>query len=304
MLRLRSVSAPFTLCLGLGLVACGGGGGDDTSDDTTDPDASPELRLPLQAWSESGDVFTMETLNTSCLGTPTADEPREVVVTLNTTVTDFQTGNEIPGATVTMFDGTTGTPVLATGTSEADGSLSIDLPAGGSARFGFKMVAEDFYDTFLVNQYVQPTGSPQTSPSEISAISFGTGAALPALVGIQRTPGTGVLAGALRDCELHELSNFTATVSSTSGTRTPLDGARTFYFQNGLPARNTVMPLANKDGLFAILELPVTTTAYVQMWGYLDQAAADAGTETLLSELAVPVIADNMITGSYELQRD
>ena len=63
MLRLRSFSAPFTLCLGLGLVACGGGGSDDTSDDTTDPDASPDLRLPLQAWSESGDVFTMDVCN-------------------------------------------------------------------------------------------------------------------------------------------------------------------------------------------------------------------------------------------------
>jgi hypothetical protein len=52
-----------------------------------------------------------------------------------------------------------------------------------------------------------------------------------------------------------------------------------------------------------VLELPPAPTAYVQMWGYLTQADVDDGNETLLSELAVPVIADNMITGSYELQR-
>jgi hypothetical protein len=287
----------FASILSLSAAACGGGG-------TSDPDAAGELRLPLQAWTESNDVFTEQTLDTSCLNTPTADEARTEEIILNTTVTDFQTDDPLPGATVTWFDGTDTTAILGTGVSDEDGNIAVTLPAGGEPRFGFKMVEEDSYDTFLLNQYVQPSGSPQTSPSSISAVSFGTGAALPALVGISRTPGTGVLAGALRDCQLHELSNFTATVSSVSGTKMPLPGARSFYFQNGLPARNTVVPIANKDGLFALLELPPSASAYVQMWGYLNQADADAGRETLLSELPVPIIADNMVTGSYELQRN
>ena len=296
------------LILMVPLAACGGG------DDPPDPNA-----LPLQAWSESGDVFTEQPLNVSCLNTPTADVNQAVpAITLTTRVTDFQTGAAVPNAAVTAFAGTDQGAVIGTGTSDGNGDLTIVIrnapdgadPGAPHARFGFKMVCQtppcdpDFYDTFLLNQYMDPNMTAQTSPSEISTVSKATGAALPALVGITRTTGTGVLAGALRDCDNHELSNFTATVSSQSGVRAELTGARTFYFQNGLPARNTVVPVANKDGLFAILELPPTQTAYVQMWGYLDQAAADAGEETLLSELAVPVIADNMITGSYELARN
>jgi hypothetical protein len=40
------------------------------------------------------------------------------------------------------------------------------------------------------------------------------------------------------------------------------------------------------------------------MWGYLTQADADAGVEDLLSEMSVPVLADNIVTGSYELARN
>jgi hypothetical protein len=285
----------------LPLAACGGG------DDPVDPNA-----LPLQAWSESGDVFTEQTLDVSCLNTPSADVPQSApTITLDTMVTDFQTGAATPNAVVTAFAGADQSAVIGTATADGTGALTIQLSmTPAHTRFGFKMVCAtppcdpDFYDTFLLNQYIDPAMPNQTSPSEISTVSKATGAAIPALVGISRTTGTGVLAGALRDCQLHELSNFTATVSSQSGVKSELTGARTFYFQNGLPARNTVVPIANKDGLFAILELPPTQTAYVQMWGYLDQAAVDAGEETLLSELAVPVIADNMITGSYELQRN
>jgi hypothetical protein len=64
-----------------------------------------------------------------------------------------------------------------------------------------------------------------------------------------------------------------------------------------------VWPFASMNGLFTVLELPPSTTAYVQMWGYLTQADLDDGNETLLSELQVPVLADNIVTGSYELRR-
>jgi len=296
MIRLRFISVPLALTLALPLAACGGGGGG--------PDADATVRLALQAWSESNDVFTEEVLDTSCFQTASSDQVRTEEIMLQTKVTDFQTDAELPDTTVTAFDGIDHTNPWFTGTSDSMGNITVILPAGHTARFGFKMVEADSYDTFLLNQYVQPTGSPQTSPGTISAISFGTGAAIPALVGISRTDGTGVLAGALRDCQRHELSNFTAVVSSVSGQKVPLPNARPFYFQNGLPARNTVMPVANKDGLFAVLELPPAPTAFVQMWGYLTAADAASETETLLSEMSVPVIADNMVTGSYELQRN
>lgn len=292
------MSSRYTFAFFAVLAACGGGG----------PDVDPNAK-PLQAWSESNDVFTEQTLNTACFGTASSDVAQTAsTITLNTKVTDFQTDAAVPDAMVIAFAGTDQTKVLSGPTpamSDADGNLTITIDNSiPHTRIGFKMIAEpDAYDTFLLNQYLDPAAATQTEPGTISTVSKATGAAIPALVGISRTPGTGVLAGALRDCDHHELSNFTATVSTTPGSTTELQGARTFYFQNGLPARNTVVPIANKDGLFAILELPPAPTAYVQMWGYLTQADVDDGNLTLLSELAVPVIADNMITGSYELQR-
>ena len=50
-----------------------------------------------------------------------------------------------------------------------------------------------------------------------------------------------------------------------------------------------------------VIQLPATQSAYVQMWGYKTDADAMAGGEmTLLAELPVPVLADTVITGSYE----
>jgi hypothetical protein len=298
------------LALSLALAACGGNGDDDADDAPGDAAVDPN-RVPLSAWEETGDqVFEPRTLDVSCLGTPTDDMVRTQggpngSITLNTTVTDFQSGDLVPDAMVVAFAGENQADVLGMATSDANGNLSIAIDNHPTEpRIGFRMEATDTFPTFLLQQYLQPTGTPQTSPSSISTVSFATGAALPALVGITRSPNTGVLAGAIRDCMGNEIAGFNATVSSTAGAKTPLTGARTFYFgENGLPARNTVQAIGNKNGLFVVLELPPTTTAYVQMWGYLDQAAVDAGTETLLSELAVPVIADNIITGSYELNR-
>jgi hypothetical protein len=278
------------------LPACGG--------DDGGPPPNAEV---LKAWEETGDqVFTEHPIDLSCLNTPTTDMTSTVEIQFTTRTNDFQNPDDnVVGAQVIAFSGIDVNNPFPGGpyTSDAAGMVTITIPAG-QRRVGFKMTEADYFDTFLLNQYFDPNMPTQTSPGDISMVSTGTGTALPALVGITRTPGTGVLAGALRDCNLNEISGFTATVSSVSGEETPLDGARTFYFgANGLPARNTVEPIASENGLFAVLELPVTATAFVQMWGYVSEADLNANRTTLLSELEVPVIADNIVTGSYELQR-
>jgi hypothetical protein len=156
-------------------------------------------------------------------------------------------------------------------------------------------------DTFLFNQTVNPTTAAQTL-DHIQSVSTATGQTLPALIGVSRTPGTGVLAGALRDCADHEISNFIATVSSTQGTATHIPGASTYYFSAsvGLPARHSLQAAASKDGLFMAIELPPQQLAYVQAWGYKTDADMAADKLTLIAELAVPVIADTVVTGSFE----
>jgi hypothetical protein len=136
----------------------------------------------------------------------------------------------------------------------------------------------------------------------IDSISQGTAAALSAFIGKARTPGTGVLAGAVRDCMGRELSNFIATVSSTPGTVTHLPGADTYYFDamSGFPARHSVRASGSGNGLFMVIEMAPTATAYVQVWGYPTQADLDGDQLKLIAELQAPVIADTVITGTYE----
>jgi hypothetical protein len=48
-----------------------------------------------------------------------------------------------------------------------------------------------------------------------------------------------------------------------------------------------------------VIQLPPAATAYVQMWGYPTDGEV-GGELKLISELAVPVLGDTVITGSYE----
>ena len=125
---------------------------------------------------------------------------------------------------------------------------------------------------------------------------------LPALIGQTRTQGTGVVAGALRDCQRHEISNFVVTVSSTSMTPTPIPNAQAFYFSLSpeLPVHHKQAESAAANGLFMVIQLPPAATAYVQAWGYPTAADMTSGTMKLVSELAVPVVADTVVTGSFE----
>ena len=292
----------------IGLVACGGGGGGGMAIDAPPKDVGfnkPMASLKsnmdntvngMDVWSEIGPA------DLSCLGTPSTDMPTTVAVTLNTKVTDFQTGKAVPSATVTAFPGINSTAPFDTQTSNAtDGTVTITVPVG-QKRIGFKMTASGQIDTLLLFQYLDPSTPTQTSPDKIQSVSNGTAATLPALIGETRTPGSGVVAGALRDCQNHEMSNFVATMSSVSGSVMPIENADAYYFaaSAGLPVHHTQQESASGDGLFMVIQLPVTASAFVQMWGYVTDADMAADKLTLISELEVPVLADTVITGSFE----
>jgi hypothetical protein len=249
----------------------------------------------MDVWTEIGPA------DLSCLGTPSADLATTVAVTLNTKVTDFQSGNTVPNAGVTAFPGIDFANPFDTKTSDENGLVSVNVPVG-QKRIGFKMTATGQIDTLLLFQYLDPSMATQTSPDKIQSVSNGTAATLPALIGETRTPGSGVIAGALRDCQKHEMSNFVATVSSVSGTAMPIENADAYYFaaSAGLPVHHSQQEAASGDGLFMVIQLPVTQTAFVQEWGYVTDADMASDKLTLISELQVPVVADTVITGSFE----
>jgi hypothetical protein len=284
--------------------ACGG------ADDPPTPDAPPvshgfdKPTASLKANNEMSPDNWVELgpANLGCLGTAANDLPTTLVVDLATTVKDFQSGSAVPGAVVTAFPNqSTATPFPgAPWTADANADVTIMIPSG-TKRFGFKMTHPDSLDTLLLNQTVQPDMASQTLET-IQSVSKTTAQTLPALIGVSRTVGTGVLAGSMKDCDGNEMSNFIATVSSTKGTATHLAGADTYYFSAsvGLPVRHSQQAAASKDGLFMVIELGAAPTAFVQVWGYKTDADLASDTLSLIAELETQVIADTVITGSYE----
>jgi hypothetical protein len=277
--------------------ACGDDGG-TTTPDTPPPDIGfNKPAAPLKANNNNTEVGAAELGCLNMASTDQATTPDKIMLT--TTVKDFQNGDPVPNAMVTAFNGIEIDRPFDTKTADSMAKVTIDIPKG-TKRFGFKMKAQGSLDTLLLNQIVDPGMATQTTDS-IDIISNGTATTLPVLIGKQRTPGTGVLAGAVRDCQGRAMSNFIATVSSTKSTVTHLEGALSYYFDaaSGLPVRHTVIGSGSPNGLFMVIEMAPTAMAYVQVWGYPTDADLAADRLTLISELQAPVIADTVITGSY-----
>lgn len=301
------------------LVACGddgGSGGPDAGGTDAAGLENPGFPIPTGvtkandfvdgAWTEVGDA------DWSCLNTPSDDAESTQAISVSGKIRDFQTSsNGVASASITAFPGNMLAGNLGTATSDSaaatKGNYAITLGTlpQGETRFGFKIDAPQYLRTYLLNQYFDPTDATQTR--DISAVSIGTANAVIAFVGEQFDNTTGTLAGAFRDCQNREVSNAVATVSRTAGSVDHLPGAKTFYFSaasSSLPVRHNVSPTMNKDGLFVVIDLPPqTAAAYIQIWGFRTAAELASGQMTLLSELASPVEANAIITGSIEPKR-
>jgi hypothetical protein len=298
--------------------ACGGGG--DESPDASSPDASDTLEnggFPTPTavtkanqniagtWTELSDA------EWGCLNTPSPDQPSTQAIALSGKIEDFQSGSGVGGVSITAFPSTGLMGNISSATSSSvsatRGNYEMTLPMIPSGtRVGFKLEADLYVRTYVLNEYLDPAQTTQTR--NMDAVSESTMNALPAFVAVTRDPSKGVLIGTFRDCDGHEVSNAVVTVSSTSAQVAHLTGVTTFYFSaagTSLPVRHNIAPVMNKDGQFLILDVPPQTSlAFVQIWGFKDAADLADGEMTLLSELATPIEANAIITGSFEPLRN
>jgi hypothetical protein len=299
----------FFTITSLSLAACGGDDGGSTQDAAVDIGFNTPT-VTLKANEEVSEDNWMEVgpADLSCLGMPSADVASTVAVALTTKVNDFQSGNAVPGAMVEVFHNQDYGSPFDTKTADTNASVTLDLPSGVK-RFGYKMTSSSSLPTFLLNQTLPSPSNATQTVGAIRSVSNATAATLPALIGQTRTIGTGVVAGALRDCQEREISGFIATMSSTKGEPSTIPGADTYYFDSavGLPVHHNRQKHGSGDGLFMIIEIPSSNPkGYVQMWGFpteADLAMGRAGLK-LIAELEVPVLADTVITGSYEPLRN
>jgi hypothetical protein len=292
----------------LSVAACGGGGDDDGGDG--EELENPGFATPdavTTAHTKEGAVWTeVGPANWDCLNTASDDAPSSVEIAISGIVRDFQNEDDvIADAMVSVYDGNdiTGSSI-ADAVSEADGTYTLTLPIG-TERVAYKTTAEDYLPTYLLNQYYDPDTEDQSE--ELEPISVSLANTLTAFINKERTLGLGVLAGAIRDCDGHEVSGAIATVSATRATADHVTGAETYYFSGGsrsLPVRLSQRAYTNEDGLFMVIELPPSSSdVYLQVWGFLPDQDPGSDEISLIAELGMPVIGDTVISASMEALR-
>jgi hypothetical protein len=288
--------------LSIGLIAaltgaCGDDGGGGMIDE-----GRPELgfatpTVTTTAFREVGGVWQEQgPANWSCLNTASTDMPTSVDVTLTGPLIDFQSDEPLPMAELTLYgdEGIDSTPVTTT-TADVNGDYELLLPKGGT-HWAFKIKADDALDTYTLNQYFDPDTAAQEKLLE--SISVLTAQALPAFINVTRTPGLGIVAGAIRDCDNNEVSGAIAAVSSSDTTVAHIDGGVSYYFSalmTSLPVRHSQQNMTNKDGRFVTIELPPGGTGSVQIYGFIDDDDLADGVPTLLSTISSPVLADTVV---------
>ncbi len=301
MKRLLNSPWPIALSLMTILVACGG---DENSGDT---DGGADDGLPEIGFATPTEVTTayrdldpgwevVGAANWSCLGTPSTETMNAVDVNLTGEVQDFQSNDPIPDAEITLFgdDGITST-ALSTATADQDGKYALVLPAG-QTLWAFKLVTDNALDTYTLNEYFDDAQTAQTAI--IDSVSESTAQALPAFIGVTRTPGLGIVSGSIRDCDGNRVKGAIVTVSSTVDEVTPVMGSVGYYFSalsTSLPVRHSQQSFTNDDGVFVVIELPEGQERFLQIWGFVDAADMADGSMTLLGQVATPIVADAVV---------
>ncbi len=298
---MKTTGLVLALSAATAFTACGGGGGgtaDAMPPECNEAGGSACFVRPLMAttvaagpanWACAPDTLTM-----SAAGFNVAGEVR-----------DYQNDDLLAGATVEAFlSATDFTTPIATATTDAAGAYTIALTGQIPSRMNWRTKHPDSLDTYEINDPINVAGGDLTGIGRYSVLQD-TSDALQAFIGVTPTPGLGVLAGAIRDCDRSEVQHAIATISSTSSAGdvppTFVGGAQVYYFSSGttsLPVQRTIREDTNVNGVFVIIEIPPTTgtqTYFLQIWGYKDAAAVTADTLSLLSEFETKVVGDSVI---------
>ncbi len=317
---------PVLCILCVSAVGCGddddGGGGvaDAATPDAVIVDAAvPDAGLDAAIGDNAGFIAPNETLvaykeiegvwteigpaNYDCLETPSTDEPTTVPVALTGRSSDWQTGDAVLAAEIAFFDyPDLGVP-LVTVTTDSNGEYSVSLPAG-TGRLAVRASHDEFHAMTTINAALAPDAPEQTL--DVNIVSPLTLNALPAFIGVMRTPGLALGVGTTLDCDGNHVGGAIATVSSSSGTPAHREGATTYYFSAGstsLPVRHSQASATNKDGMFMTIEVAPRDSAFVQVWGFPTPADLATGNLVLLCELTAPLTADALFDARCEPRR-
>ena len=303
---MRRSLVPFVLAALLGLGPSPGCSDDDGgSNNNTSEHLSPDFL------SEHGGAPDY-----TCVGEPDPANSFGVETEISGIVEDFEEGWEVGGVIVHVFaslqDLLDDSPFDSSAPSSPTGEYTVSVPSGVS-RFHFKMqiaTGTDYYDTIEMNEPIAglAPSAPTTTGKDRLIVSAVTMETVPAILGIARLAGTGIIAGKVYDCNRMEVE-YAAQRAYDSGPENPnrtlisvYEGAsrNSFYFGNGMPVRNRMFTDVN--GQFIIANVPYSQGNFLtmEMWGRLQGAWLPTGHDDctegcLISIQDIPVMPDTII---------
>lgn len=286
-------TAIFSLALPALLVACTGKTTDDTGDgtDTSDTSTGPAFEDFVNvtetyigdAACYDGVAWIDQTVGAGC----TAD------ITVSGTVSDFQTDEPVPGASVKIWsnDDINGTPDQSFDV-DSNGSGTITVPA--CTAVGYETYTpvewEETVNTYEVHQVYGFDASGATTDTW-NSVSVATSRLIPSLLGLEWSPGTAIIAGTAYDCNEDPIQHAQVFIHDADG-NIPADLA-VRYFANGLP--NSDQPDSNDDGLWSAINVPPGEWI-VEMWVYNGTELQMLGS-THLTMMPDSVVVSNIYTG-------
>ncbi len=247
-------------------------------------------------------VFTHEqyTGDATCIGTDmgTVDPAKQVNVTFNGEVHDFQTENEVAEATVRFWlgDDISGT-ADAEEVADADGNFTTTVPTCTPIAYGTFTPPEweETVDTYEVHQVWGYTETGSIDGEWVNSVSQSTSKIIPSVIGIEWDNTTGIIAGTAFDCTEAEIGNAQIFIHDGSGAP-PATGEIFYFDDNNLPTSHDKLLASNpENGLWVAVNVPVGTW-HVEMWGWNGTEHVELGS-TVLNILSGSVNISNIYAG-------
>ncbi len=240
------------------LIACTG---DDTTGTATDSGA-------VDIFSEIINITEAATGDNACFAAGdewidnTADPACIQDLPFTGEVIDFESSNEVPEATVEIFnsdkvEGDADTSFISDDNGQVSGTLRTCAP------YSYKVTTdnETADDPTKITIQAHLTENPTALEGvEFNSVSDATYTVIQALLGISPDPANGVVAGALYDCNEDPIEGAQVIVKIDGEY---VSGQEVRYFVEEFPHRE--QPYTSEDGLWLAMQVP-TGRATVEAW--------------------------------------
>ncbi len=277
------------------VTGCGGGGSTPDAFVKTCQNTGGELCFQLP----TAPLSTRDG-NPSALGCgPIVPALSTSAVNVSGNVEPYGATTPIPNAQLHVYSDVNWSTTVATGTSAADGTYTMQFPAGTPNLLWGSYSAAGY---LTENSHAQRANLAQGNVTGYNLHLFTSDFVESAAILVKENwdPAYNGIAGTAFDCNRLVVEHAAIAVSSTSGTRTFIDGTSLYYGVAGavpLAAPSDQRGDTNDNGVFAVFRVPAGTQ-YVQMWGFVDanaMAQGEAGL-TLVGEQPIHAVANELTT--------